>query len=888
MVAEPSKSTLKAVAAVSGNRCAFPSCIAPIYDTEHSKLVGQVAHIKAESPLGPRYDQNQTDAERHDFENLMFMCAPHHLVIDDPENISQYTVDALLKMKRDHEIRYRNTIVTENVLERLIQKAVEAFAGRMPAWAWAKYADEIVDKVRDTEEARVALQNEGRDVGYDWEQLEWKDAANKYKEKIQALYGTTRVLGKPEPIPLEGIFTDVFILDKPTAYQRYDITKLRNDATLNSTKAGKRIGGLTLVQNRRRLFILGKPGAGKTTFLRYVALQSSNGNFDKIPIFIGLKEWADSGLNLMAFIEKQFTICDFPQASPFVEYILEEGKAVVMFDGLDEVRQEDDKRTLTISDIRDFTNKYLNCKCLITCRIAATDYTFEHFEYVELADFTDAQIFSYARKWFENDNEKYEAFADVIKRPENRGLYEIASVPILLTLLCLSFNASLEFPHRRVEVYEEALDALLKTWDATRNIKRDEIYRDLTHTRKRQMLSRLAAITFQENKYFVPQAELANHIVAFLRTLPGTEVTAEIDGDGVLKAIEAHHGVLSERARRIYSFSHLTFQEYFAARAVVDDPSGRSLRGLLSAETVASDRWREVILMAASLMDSGEVFFERFQEAITQLASGLPNLIELFDWADRKAHRTQRQDIVAGRLYYLSLGLIFDHDRSMSRIRARACQAALAEAEKFLGASQSLNLFRDQLTAFPLGLNQRRANNEALELDRAYDLPAELEIEGIGDNPDFPRIDLELSRLSFISSLFARSVSEGPRRVLGGKFAAYYRKLRDRYHLNAPPRLEEILNEIDSPDKHLVAQHTWSEFDQDLRAFLQRNIDIGYEWRLGDRHVEALTNIIIANSLMSECLNVAAIADRLSITKHLLSLSINSESMAKERGEIKP
>jgi hypothetical protein len=873
-MAEPSKSTLKALGAVSGNRCAFPSCLAPIYDTKHGKLVGQVAHIKAESPLGPRYDKNQTDAERHGFDNLIFMCAHHHLVIDDPANLSQYTVETLIRMKRHHEAAAQNTIMTEDVLERIVQKAVEAVAGHLPAqWVWTKYKDDIVVRIRKTPEAEAALEERGEDIASVWEQLEWRHAANSYREKIHMLYGTTRVIGKPEPISLEGIFTDVFILDKPTAYQRYDIAKMRNDATDNKPEAGNRIAGLSLVQQSTRLFILGKPGAGKTTFLRYVAMQSMKGNFDKIPIFVGLKEWADSGLDLMSFIVKQFDICDFPNAAPFVEYILERGKAVVMFDGLDEVRQEQDKRSATTSDIRDFTNKYYSCKCLVTCRIAATDYTFERFQYVEIADFTDEQIFTYARKWFENDDEKYEAFAAGIKKPENRGLYEIASVPILLTLLCLSFNASLDFPHRRVEVYEEALEALLKTWDSSRNIKRDEIYRDLTYTRKRQLLSRLAAITFQENKYFVPRDELAHHIVAFLRTLPGTEVTAEIDGNSVLKAIEANHGILSERARLIYSFSHLTFQEYFAARAVVDDPSGRSLKGLLGADTVASDRWREVILMTASLMDNGDVFFQRFQEVIAQIAADHSSLIDMFSWADRKARLVKGQNIAVGRLYYLSLGLIFDNDRSMSRNRARWSQASLAEAEKFLGTTQSLNIFRDRLTAFPLGLNQKRADNEALELDRAYDLPGELEIDSDTNGGDFPRIDLELSRLSFISSLFARSVSEGPRRVLAARFAAYYRKLRDRYQMRAPDAVEETLREIDPPDKHLVAQHTWLSFDEHLRVFLQQNYDIGHEWRLGERHVEALTNIIRANSLMSDCINVAAIADRSSIALQLLSMT---------------
>ena len=340
---------------------------------------------------------------------------------------------------------------------------------------------------------------------------------------------------------------------------------------------------------RSRLFILGKPGAGKTTFLKYIALRSTQGELNKIPIFVGLKEWADSGLGLMPFLVKQFDICGFPDSLPFVEHVLGAGDAIVLFDGLDEVQQAQEQRDKTIEGTRDFTNKYSRSQCLLTCRIAATDYTFDHFSYVEIADFNDEQISEYSRRWFQDDDQKYELFMKGIKRPENKGLYELASVPILLTLLCLSFKSSMEFPQRRVEVYEDAIEALLKLWDATRNITRDEIYRGLTYIRKRQLLSYVATVTFQQEKYFVPQAEISSLIVKFLRQLPDTEINSEIDGDDVLKSIEGNHGILSERAHCIYSFSHLTFQEYFVAKQVVDYSTGDDLRALLSQETVASD-----------------------------------------------------------------------------------------------------------------------------------------------------------------------------------------------------------------------------------------------------------------------------------------------------------
>lgn len=277
--------------------------------------------------------------------------------------------------------------------------------------------------------------------------------------------------------------------------------------------------------------------------------------------------------------------------------------------------------------------------------------------------------------------------------------------------------------------------------------------------------------------------------------------------------------------------------------------------------------------MAASLMDNGDVFFQRFNETIGEIAANSTNVINLFQWADRKANIAHPEGIVTGRLYYLSIGLIFDNDKSMSRARARQCQAALAEAEKFLQASaQPVNIFHNPLTAFPMGLNQKRADNEALELDRSYDLPAELETGGAPSSGDVPQVDIELSRLSFISSLFARSVEQGPRRVLASRFAAYYQRLRDRYDLQPPVELEESATEINPIDKHLVPDRAWLHFDDQLQSFLQQKYDVGHEWRLGEHHVAALTNMIRASSLMSDCLKVAAIADRAGITADLFSL----------------
>lgn len=97
----PTLATIKRLFAVSGNRCAFPRCSLQLVDAPTGKVTGRISHIKARQPGGPRYEQLQTEEQRHSFDNLLLLCPIHHDVIDDDPD--SYTVDRLTRMKAQHE-----------------------------------------------------------------------------------------------------------------------------------------------------------------------------------------------------------------------------------------------------------------------------------------------------------------------------------------------------------------------------------------------------------------------------------------------------------------------------------------------------------------------------------------------------------------------------------------------------------------------------------------------------------------------------------------------------------------------------------------------------------------------------------------------------------------
>ncbi len=86
--------TLKVLFAQSRNRCAAPGCtneiVAPGTPVDAPAVVGQVAHIVARSPDGPRGDPNFSKVDLHGESNLILLCAHHHSIVDSQD--STYTV----------------------------------------------------------------------------------------------------------------------------------------------------------------------------------------------------------------------------------------------------------------------------------------------------------------------------------------------------------------------------------------------------------------------------------------------------------------------------------------------------------------------------------------------------------------------------------------------------------------------------------------------------------------------------------------------------------------------------------------------------------------------------------------------------------------------------
>jgi predicted NACHT family NTPase len=495
-------------------------------------------------------------------------------------------------------------------------------------------------------------------------------------EKLQDQCGILQLLDISRPVKIDDIYIDVNMLEEIASLQWLEFADLQNFTSKEFDRFGygeisqTQIAGMRAVETYSKLRVLGKPGAGKTTFLQHLAIQCNQGKFavNRVPIFITLRNFADESreageFHLLNYIRSEFFTCGIFDPS-VLETLLWKGRVLLLLDGLDEVLHQESKGV--VNEIRKLSEKYQKNLFVVTCRTAAKAFNLGRFTDVEIAPFSQDQIVAFAQKWFtaltkinvQDRRKQADMFVNQLDLSENLQFRRLAVTPLFLHLACAVFHHQNKFPTQRSAFYKQCLDLLLSRWDETKGIERDKVYQGFLLPQKLKLLSQVAATTFEQGNYFFEKRIVEQYIGDYLCNLPNASTEPEelqLDSEGVLKEIELQHGLLAERVRGVFSFSYLTFQEYLTARKIVASHNLQALEQPLEllVSHMTEPRWREIFLLTVSMLRNADFLVQLMKQQIDTLVAKDPYLQEFLTRASQQSFAVLKQS-AADPISYLS------------------------------------------------------------------------------------------------------------------------------------------------------------------------------------------------------------------------------------------
>lgn len=345
------------------------------------------------------------------------------------------------------------------------------------------------------------------------------------------------------------------------------------------------IAGEQLCKQRHQLIaITSGPGGGKTTLLKEIAISQSKEEKDQVAVYFHAREVLETKDVLRQAAENLALLSNETVADVYEE--IKTAKLLFIVDGLDELAAVADREQV-IRGLVD-AHRSLGARVIVGTRPESNPSVvaaLSSFKAYSISPLRKSQIRSFFGKWFSDSADKA---SKLIGALEDKGVLDkLPRTPMTMTLVAIVYESKEDIPSTLTELYEMFVDLLTGKWDSNRKISSP-----FDSRMKLSFLGRLAATMQFERLDFISAdraLSLADDFFKHEATLP------DVDPRAFIQSIIDRSHILIPTGPDELRFSHMTFQEYFAADHLSRDfPSNPTIL-----EWFGDDWWKEVLFFLA-------------------------------------------------------------------------------------------------------------------------------------------------------------------------------------------------------------------------------------------------------------------------------------------------
>ncbi|PIA69467.1 hypothetical protein CDR19_18465 [Ectopseudomonas toyotomiensis] len=311
----------------------------------------------------------------------------------------------------------------------------------------------------------------------------------------------------------------------------------------------------------RKVVVSGTAGTGKSTFCKSLFLDMVENGGEVVPIFVELRHLNSAGSSgIIEFLMSVMTEIEPAFSRIQLEYALRLGRVLLILDGYDELLVE--RREEFYQEVLKLSNQYGRLMVVVSSRPDGCFDSWEEFYLYRVLPLDKEKAKSLIGK-LEYDRAVKRKFLEDLDDSLFDKHQSFASVPLLLTMMLMTYEQIAEIPNKIHLFYEQAFLTLFNKHDSLKSLYKRQSMSKLALDDFKKALSSFAVVSYVDAKYYFSEEEVVTYARKAIG-LCGLKTKAEDFVHDLVSNV-----CVLQRDGLGYAFSHRSFQEYFTALFLV-------------------------------------------------------------------------------------------------------------------------------------------------------------------------------------------------------------------------------------------------------------------------------------------------------------------------------